>query len=33
VRSGAFPEGKHTYAMPDEERAAFEAGARAARES
>jgi 3-methyl-2-oxobutanoate hydroxymethyltransferase len=27
VRSGAFPEGKHTYAMPDEERTAFEAGA------
>jgi 3-methyl-2-oxobutanoate hydroxymethyltransferase len=27
VRGGAFPEGKHTYAMPDEERTAFEAGA------
>jgi 3-methyl-2-oxobutanoate hydroxymethyltransferase len=25
VRSGAFPEPKHTYAMPDEERKAFEA--------
>ena len=25
VRSGAFPEDRHTYAMPDEERAAFEA--------
>jgi 3-methyl-2-oxobutanoate hydroxymethyltransferase len=25
VRNGAFPEAKHTYAMPDEERAAFEA--------
>jgi 3-methyl-2-oxobutanoate hydroxymethyltransferase len=24
VRSGAFPEDKHTYAMPDEERAQFE---------
>jgi 3-methyl-2-oxobutanoate hydroxymethyltransferase len=24
VRSGAFPEAKHTYAMPDEEREAFE---------
>ena len=24
VRSGAFPEEQHTYAMPDEERAAFE---------
>jgi 3-methyl-2-oxobutanoate hydroxymethyltransferase len=32
VRSGVFPEEQHTYAMPDEERAAFEAGARAARE-
>ena len=25
VRSGAFPEERHTYAMPEEERAAFEA--------
>ena len=25
VRSGAFPEEQHTYAMPDEERAQFEA--------
>ena len=25
VRSGAFPEEQHTYAMPDEELAAFEA--------
>jgi 3-methyl-2-oxobutanoate hydroxymethyltransferase len=25
VRSGSFPEKRHTYAMPDEERAAFEA--------
>jgi 3-methyl-2-oxobutanoate hydroxymethyltransferase len=25
VRSGAFPEEQHTYAMPDDERAAFEA--------
>jgi 3-methyl-2-oxobutanoate hydroxymethyltransferase len=25
VRSGAFPEERHTYGMPDEERAAFEA--------
>jgi 3-methyl-2-oxobutanoate hydroxymethyltransferase len=33
VRSGAFPEGKHTYAMPDEERAAFEAGVSTARET
>jgi len=24
VRSGAFPEEQHTYAMPEEERAAFE---------
>jgi hypothetical protein len=24
VRSGVFPEEQHTYAMPDEERAAFE---------
>jgi 3-methyl-2-oxobutanoate hydroxymethyltransferase len=32
VRTGVFPEEQHTYAMPDEERAAFEAGARAARE-
>jgi 3-methyl-2-oxobutanoate hydroxymethyltransferase len=24
VRSGAFPEEQHTYAMPDDERAAFE---------
>jgi 3-methyl-2-oxobutanoate hydroxymethyltransferase len=24
VRSGAFPEAQHTYAMPEEERAAFE---------
>ena len=28
VRSGAFPEEQHTYAMPDEERAAFEADVR-----
>ncbi len=27
VRSGAFPEARHTYGMPDEERAEFEAGA------
>ena len=27
VRSGAFPEPQHTYAMPEEERAAFEAAA------
>jgi 3-methyl-2-oxobutanoate hydroxymethyltransferase len=27
VRSGAFPEARHTYGMPDEERAAFEAKA------
>jgi 3-methyl-2-oxobutanoate hydroxymethyltransferase len=26
VRSGAFPEEQHTYKMPEEERAAFEAG-------
>jgi 3-methyl-2-oxobutanoate hydroxymethyltransferase len=26
VRSGTFPEEQHTYKMPDEERAAFEAG-------
>jgi 3-methyl-2-oxobutanoate hydroxymethyltransferase len=26
VRSGAFPEGRHTYAMPEEEQAAFEGG-------
>jgi 3-methyl-2-oxobutanoate hydroxymethyltransferase len=25
VRSGAFPEEKHTYSMPEEELAAFEA--------
>ena len=25
VRSGAFPEQQHTYAMPEEEQAAFEA--------
>jgi 3-methyl-2-oxobutanoate hydroxymethyltransferase len=25
VRSGAFPEEQHTYAMPEEEREAFEA--------
>jgi 3-methyl-2-oxobutanoate hydroxymethyltransferase len=25
VRSGAFPEEQHTYAMPEEERAQFEA--------
>jgi 3-methyl-2-oxobutanoate hydroxymethyltransferase len=25
VRSGAFPEEQHTYAMPDEERELFEA--------
>jgi 3-methyl-2-oxobutanoate hydroxymethyltransferase len=24
VRGGTFPEARHTYAMPDEERAAFE---------
>ena len=28
VRSGAFPEQQHTYAMPDEEAAAFEDGVR-----
>jgi 3-methyl-2-oxobutanoate hydroxymethyltransferase len=28
VRSGAFPEEQHTYAMPEEERAQFEEGAR-----
>jgi 3-methyl-2-oxobutanoate hydroxymethyltransferase len=28
VRSGAFPEEQHTYKMPAEERAAFEAGAK-----
>ena len=28
VRSGAFPEPQHTYAMPDEELAAFEASAK-----
>jgi 3-methyl-2-oxobutanoate hydroxymethyltransferase len=28
VRTGAFPEPQHTYAMPDEELAAFEAPAR-----
>jgi 3-methyl-2-oxobutanoate hydroxymethyltransferase len=28
VRSGAFPEAQHTYAMPEEERAAFEQTAR-----
>jgi 3-methyl-2-oxobutanoate hydroxymethyltransferase len=33
VRSGAFPEEKHTYAMPEEERAAFEADVSAARKS
>jgi 3-methyl-2-oxobutanoate hydroxymethyltransferase len=31
VRSGAFPEERHTYTMPDEERAAFEADVRASR--
>jgi 3-methyl-2-oxobutanoate hydroxymethyltransferase len=31
VRSGAFPEEQHTYKMPDEERATFEANASAAR--
>jgi 3-methyl-2-oxobutanoate hydroxymethyltransferase len=31
VRSGAFPEEQHTYKMPDEERAAFEADVGAAR--
>ena len=31
VRSGAFPEEQHTYKMPDEERAAFEADVSAAR--
>jgi hypothetical protein len=25
VRTGAFPEERHTYTMPEEERAAFEA--------
>jgi 3-methyl-2-oxobutanoate hydroxymethyltransferase len=29
VRRGAFPEEQHTYGMPDEERATFEAAARA----
>jgi 3-methyl-2-oxobutanoate hydroxymethyltransferase len=28
VRSGTFPEQQHTYAMPDEEAAAFEEGVR-----
>jgi 3-methyl-2-oxobutanoate hydroxymethyltransferase len=31
VRNGAFPEEQHTYKMPDEERAAFEADVSAAR--
>jgi 3-methyl-2-oxobutanoate hydroxymethyltransferase len=31
VRSGAFPEEQHTYKMPDEERAAFEADVSATR--
>ena len=31
VRSGAFPEEQHTYKMPDEERAAFEADLSASR--
>jgi 3-methyl-2-oxobutanoate hydroxymethyltransferase len=31
VRSGTFPEEQHTYKMPDEERAAFEADVSAAR--
>ena len=31
VRSGAFPEEQHTYKMPDEERATFEADVSAAR--
>jgi 3-methyl-2-oxobutanoate hydroxymethyltransferase len=31
VRSGAFPEEQHTYKMPDEERAAFEADMSASR--
>jgi len=31
VRSGAFPEEQHTYKMPDDERAAFEADVSAAR--
>jgi 3-methyl-2-oxobutanoate hydroxymethyltransferase len=31
VRSGVFPEEQHTYKMPDEERAAFEADVSAAR--
>ncbi|MGH3050157.1 MAG: 3-methyl-2-oxobutanoate hydroxymethyltransferase, partial [Gaiellaceae bacterium] len=29
VRSGAFPEEQHTYGMPEEERAAFEAATQA----
>ena len=29
VRAGTFPEEQHTYAMPEEERAAFEAATRA----
>ncbi len=29
VRGGAFPEQQHTYAMPEEERSAFEAAAKA----
>jgi 3-methyl-2-oxobutanoate hydroxymethyltransferase len=33
VRSGVFPEEQHTYAMPEEERAAFEADVSAARKS
>jgi 3-methyl-2-oxobutanoate hydroxymethyltransferase len=31
VRSGAFPEEQHSYRMPDEERAVFEAGAATAK--
>jgi len=31
VRSGTFPEEQHTYTMPDEERAAFEADVRASK--
>ncbi len=33
VRSGAFPEEQHTYKMPDEERAAFEADVSATRKN
>ena len=32
VRTGAFPEAQHTYAMPDDELAAFSAAAGAVEE-